>query len=425
MAHELKQRFLLIIIGLLFVGTTSGQAEESKSNKYSLDDCIALAYQNSETIKSAELGVSKARHGVSEARSGYLPGVTYEAAAVESELDTASGHEAGVSLNQNLYTWGKLSSQLKISQLELEAAEEDLRKAQQTLTYKVKAAFYEMWLANQALRVAQASYDNMDQHYQTTKYKYEAGTVSPYELLQAEVQWKKLKPTLISAKNNLEIARLNLATLVGSNGQEAFDIQAESLANLIPAKPSQSLDEALAVAYRDRPEMRQIQKEIASTKLQTKLKRAEYYPDLTLNGTYGKEKYDSDWGTTWSVTLDLSGTLFDGFSTQAQVAAAKDEEKIQESEAKQLRDDIRLELEQGLKVLEESLETIAANQANIELVQETLRLTKIRLEEGMATTTDLMDAQLDLDEALNGYYEGISDYLIALANWNLMTGKDI
>ena len=55
---------------------------------------------------------------------------------------------------------------------------------------------------------------------------------------------------------------------------------------------------------------------------------------------------------------------------------------------------------------------------------ESLELTQARFEENMATTMDIMDSQLVLDQALTGYYRGIALYLTAEAKLDLTAGKD-
>lgn len=432
MGHKLKSSFLIILIGLLFLHVVPGWAEESTTNKYSLEDCLNLAYQNSEEMKTATLKVSKAGYEVKQAEAGFLPSLDYDIYKQDSRAstDNYSYYEdyGALSLNQSLYTGGKLSATLKQARLDLENALEDQRQAKQQLTYDVKEAFYQLWLAMEELKVAQTSYENMEQHFHNTQQKFEEGTVSQYELLEAEVNWKKLKPDVIAAQNEVSLYKLNLGILIGINGNQPLEIEAEAFSEIVLEKIDLTLEKALETAYLERPEMRQQKNEIENAQLEIKIAKANYYPTLALSGSYQGSKSggssDADWEKVWALKLDLSGTLFNGGETQAKVAAAQKEVQVQLSSEKQLRDTIRLNLEKGLQSLANALETIEANKANIDLAKEALRLTQIQLEEGMATTTDLMDAQLDVDEALDGYYEGLNVYLTALANLDLLLGKD-
>jgi outer membrane protein TolC len=131
-----------------------------------------------------------------------------------------------------------------------------------------------------------------------------------------------------------------------------------------------------------------------------------------------------DWEKTWNLTLSLTGNLFDGFATASKVAAAKDNQKIMKNQELLLRDAVRIEVEKGLLELNENLESIRANQSQIDLSKEKLRMTQARFDAGMATTIDISDSQLDLDTALNGYYESIKNYLTALAKLDVTLGRD-
>jgi len=125
----------------------------------------------------------------------------------------------------------------------------------------------------------------------------------------------------------------------------------------------------------------------------------------------------------WSVTISVGGKLYDR-KIDAKIEQAKNKEDVSAIQETDLRDQIRLEAEQSLQNLTVSIETTRANQASIDLAREALRMTEIRVDNGMATTMDIMDAQLALDQALTGYYQGVVSYLTAEAKLDLVSGKD-
>ncbi|HYH02581.1 MAG TPA: TolC family protein, partial [Bacillota bacterium] len=390
--------------------------------------CLKYAYQNSEKLKIAELAVEQARCALKQATAGLWPTLGYEiyrarTGRPDMEYDT---DYKGLKFSQNLYTGGKLNASIKQARLRLENALEDQRQVKQQLANDVKQAYYQMWLALQKLTVAQASYDNMGKHFSNVDKKYQEGMIPKIDLLQAQVNWRKLKPEVISAQNEVSLCRSNLALLIGKQNEKTLLIELESLMKITPQTVTTSFDNHLGTAYRERPEMRELINNIEIAKLGVVIAQADYYPKVALSGSEDGNKNDlsPDWSESWTLTADLSGTLFNGFATRQNVASAKMEVAKQLSREKQLKDEIRLKLEQVLQTLEESIETIEVNQANCDLAKESLRLTQIKLDEGLATNTDLLDAQLDVDEALNGYYNGIYNYLAALANLDLVLGKD-
>lgn len=420
--HDFIVKIIIILVFLMIPGLCL--AEEPVQKTYSLDDCLKLAYQNSEDLKTAALNVSKARYSVKQVEAGFGPTLTYNVAADDISGDI--GYTGKISLIQTVYTWGKLSMNLELAQYKLKNALEDERQAKQDLTNNVKNAFYQLWLVNQKLKVVQASYQNMEKHFRNTEQRYQVGTISKFDYLQAEVQWKKLKPNLITAQNNASLSRMNLAVLIGIQLDRLFAIEENSLLKIAPQKIDLTVESALNSASKDRPEMRQMTNNIEIAKLQTKITETAYYSTLALSGNYANNKSESSsFEHTWALTLNLSGILFDNFSTQAKVASAKEDEQILLSNEIGLRNQIRLQLNESFQNLAQSFENIEANKANIGLFEEAFRLTQIKLEEGLATTTDLMDAQLDWDEALNGYYEGICDYLKSVSNLELIMGKTL
>jgi outer membrane protein TolC len=125
------------------------------------------------------------------------------------------------------------------------------------------------------------------------------------------------------------------------------------------------------------------------------------------------------------LSLGLSSVVFDGWVIPARVMQANENLKIAQIKETTIKDQIRLETAQALQSLEESLKTTRANQANLQLSQESLKQIQVRFSAGMATTNDITDAQVALEQTLNGYYQGISSYLTGLAKLDLITGKDV
>lgn len=417
--------FCLMII-LPFAATTL--AKTGRGSRMSLAECLNNAYGNSEKLKTADLAVTEARWQVRQVAAGWWPTLNYQlyrAQNGQSDLEYHADHQ-GLSLTQNIYTGGKLSASIRQTRLKLDNALEDQRRTKQQLTYDVKQAYYQLWLALQKLTVAQASYDNMEKHFHVVEKKYQEGMVPRLDLLQAEVNWRKLKPDVIAAQNEVALDRSNLAILIGEPDGRTVAIETDSLIRMTPQPIGVTMETALETAYRDRPELRQINNNIHLAQAGVAIARSDYYPKLALSGEYKDDQNDLNpgWNETWYLTLDLSGTIFNGFATRAKVAAAQIGIQKQLSGAKQLKDEIWLKLEQIYQSLDESVEAVKVNQANRDLATESLRLTQIKLDEGLATNTDLLDAQLNVDEAMNGYFQGVCNYLIALANLDLLLGKD-
>jgi outer membrane protein TolC len=429
---------------------SAAENPQPQDKPLSLDDCLGIGYSNSQDLKLAVKNLNIAEEGVKQAAGSFWPtlqyalnykktssgsvayiptGTTTDGAWKWQAVDTPDHSYSGtISLNLTLYSGGKLTKNLKVALLKLASAKEDQRAAKQKLTYNIKADFYSLWLAEQELKVAKNSYDNLKQHFEQVEKFYKVGSKSKYELLQAEVAWKKQQPMVIAAENSVEIAKLNLATLIGTSKNQDLKIGYDDSLLQVPDQITLSLQSLLEEAYQKRPETHQAIQNTQIAKLNSAIAKAAYKPTLSLSGTYGNDgdtSAVSDWNDeTWTLSVGLSGLLFDGRTTLSKIKEAKINEQIAAIQDTKTRDSIRQDVQTALQGLKEDLSSINSNQANIDLAKESLRMTEVRFEAGMNTTLDVKDAQLSLDEAADGYYEGISAYLTALAKLDYVLGKD-
>lgn len=401
-------------------------AEAGTSQVLTLEAGLELAFQNSSKLKVAAQKTAIAGESVTQAEAAYRPKVDYQVSATNQESDPEQIFSGGISATQPLYSFGRLKNRLKLAKTQLENARQDESRIRQELSYNVTEAYYKVWVAEQSLIVATNSLENMGHHYQQMKRFYETGNTSKFELLRAQVQWESLRPAVIKAQNEIALAKLSLATLIGLPQETAFTISFVPESLQLPREIKDVSGAIVNEAYQNRPEMKQIQIAAATAQIKTALAEAEYRPQLGLRGEYnrtGTESQPLDWEPTWSLSLAVTGNLYNASATRSKVNASRKEEAINREQEAALRDQIRLEVEQALQNRKESLETIKSNRFNMELAQESLRLSQARFDAGMGTTVDIMDAQLDLDKALNGYYQGIYSYLLANARIDLVTGR--
>jgi outer membrane protein TolC len=334
--------------------------------------------------------------------------------------------QAGISATMPLYNGGLSQNKLKIANIQLDSAKETSRKSKQQLVYNVKQTYYNVWLADQVLQVQQSSYNNMQHHVARIEALYKVGTASKFDLLRAQVQRDTLKPKVISAQNQLVLAKLQLATTIDLPKDRAFMVQYDVTKLNLPQAATQNLQKVLEEADQSRPELRQLRQGAEIKKIQTVMVKNSFKPVVDLTASFGgvnKTVALDDWYTGVELVLSVKGKVYDR-SVQTQIDQATGSEELTAIQEANLRDQIRLDAEQSLQNLEVGIETTVANQANLELAKESPRMTQARFDNGMSTTMDIMDAQLALDQAYSGYYQGVVTYLIAEAKIDLVTGKD-
>jgi outer membrane protein len=440
-------RIFISAIVVMMIPTGAFAADEPQTQPQvevlTLDQCLQIAYENSKQLKAADKSVVIAKANLAQAESNLFPTLSYSIEELKYGIDYPSGYGSTegsygfLYATQNLYTGGMTTGTIKVAELNLNKALEEQRKTKQTLTYDVKSAYYQAWLAARLLKVAQASYDDLGQHEQQTRLFYKVGTKSYHDLLQAQVNHEGQKPALITAQNNLVLANMKLATVVGIEEDRQITASDDPSKVTVPQSLEFEFQKLMEQAYRDRPEIHELKLADAINKVQTQMAYAGYKPKVSLIASMGgvgttaldySAKLGTDWASDmakdWVLALNITGNFFDGFKTPSAVTQGKATIEKAELIESYTRDTMRLEVRQALQTIHGDLETIAASKAQIDLAKENLRMTESSFHDGISTNMDVLDSELALDNASNSYYSALSAYLTALANLDLVLGKD-
>jgi outer membrane protein len=244
-------------------------------------------------------------------------------------------------------------------------------------------------------------------------------------LLRSEVQVANLKPQLIRAQNNLEVAKLSLKNVLGMDQAHPIEVQGEL--KYEPVNPD--LEDCLNTALERRPELKQfrLQKKMAGEAVNMAM--ASGLPSVFISGQYNywsdQLNFKSDtWQNFYSLNLQINIPLFNGLATHAKVSQAKTAVKELEFHQKGLADQIRLEVRQAALNLEEARQTLMSQEKNVDQAQESLRIAELNFKEGLITVLDVQQAQTALAQAKTNYSQALYDYFVAQAELNRSMGVE-
>ncbi len=411
-----------------------------------LEESLRLALAQNPNYLVAEEKVETARAQVREAAASFFPSLNAQGLQTLDEklfvlefpsfvpgqppqrmsIDFTKDYQFSLSLTLPIFTSGRLTSGFKQANYNLLSTEEGVRQSKQTTVFNTKLAFYSCLLAKNFVNVAEEAVEVVEKHYKNVKSLYEVGMASRFDLLRSEVQVANLKPQLIRTRNSLKIAELALKTLLGLDLSQEVEIKGELAFE--PFEPD--LEESIAKALFNRPEVSQVryQKEMAGEML--KMARASSLPTVALSGNYnfwadnlnfGKD----NWQSYYTVNLAFSIPIFNGFAASARVAQSKAMIKEIELADKGLQEMIKFEVRQAILKLKEAHESLLSQEKNVEQAQESLRIAELNFSEGMATTLDVSSAQAALSQAKTNYSQALYDYVISRAQLEKAMGVDL
>lgn len=342
----------------------------------------------------------------------FIPGGQPQRVAIDFTKD----YQLALSFTLPLFTGGRLTSGYKQAKYNFFSTQESVRQTSQETVFNVKRGYYGYLLAKKLVDVSEEALTLAGKLSQNVKNMYEVGIASRLDLLRAEVRVANLKPSVLQARNNLAVAELSLKTLLGLDLVQPVEIIGEMTYEPVEIK----LEESLAKALANRPELSQVNYQKKMAQEMVKIARAAGLPTLAVSGSYSywadlfSFKRDN-WQSFYSFNLVLDIPIFNGFSTSAKVAESEAMIREIEHTEKGLIDGIKFEVESAVLTLNQAKESLLSQEKNIEQARESVRVAELNYGEGLATILDVDSAQVALSEARINYLQALYEYTVSLA----------
>ncbi len=392
---------------------------------YSLEEAVALARQQNPDIAIARKKVEAARGGVVEARSGYLPsvvsnGIYRNRQQQESTRLRSNDYNASVRIVQNLYTGGAVSSATAIARLNHDKQELELQAVIDRVTMDVRSTFYELLFNRAKVKVREQALDVFRGELKSQKERLSAGTVGQLNVRRAEVALANEEAELIDAQTQVRLTYLRLGELLGLNSNaDPFSFEVVGQLQYEPRHPD--LNECLARALVNRPEIKSAEIDVAIEGRQLNLDRSELRPQVeAFSGYEVYNERDPSLGREFNhgyvVGVNASWHLFDGWATKGKMQATR----ARQDAAKQALDATRLSVESDVRSaildLRQSDRVLEAETKNVQTADESFEIAKGNLDAGLGTQLDILQAAADVTRTRSTRLGAIFQHNVALAH---------
>ena len=400
-------------------------------SQWSLRQCTEYAVEHNLNIKQRVNLREKNVLQLSTARNSRLPDLTASAsqnfsfgrgltaANTYSNTNTSStSFSLGTSVP--LFTGFQIPNQIKLNQLNLEAATADLEKAKDDIQTQVAKAYvqilYDMEIADVARR--QVAIDSM----QVVRLQalVDNGKASGAELSQQKATLANSRLTATQAENTQRLAVLTLTQLLELPTPDGFSIVRPVLSEEMRIKNQgcPSPDAIYAEALGVKPEILAQQLRLRATDHNIKIAQAGYMPTLSLSGGLGSNYYttsgfNSDaFGTQLKnnfsqyVGLNLSIPIFNRFQTRNSVRNARIEQQNQQLALDKTKKTLYNEIQQVYYNTLNAQEKEKSSSEAVRSSNDAFQLMQAKYENGKATITEF-------NEAKNTYLRAESDYVQA------------
>ena len=179
-----------------------------------------------------------------------------EAQRAQSSQLRPEDYNASLRVVENLYTGGATSNQVAIARLTLAKQLDELQAVTDRVTMDVRLAFYELLLNREKIHVREQSVAVLREEFKSQRERLSAGLVGPLDASRAEVALANEEPELIQAQTDLRNSYLRLNDLCGIDGRSSGDRQFEAVGSLQYEPRHPTLNDTLARALINRPEIK-------------------------------------------------------------------------------------------------------------------------------------------------------------------------
>jgi outer membrane protein TolC len=225
----------------------------------------------------------------------------------------------------------------------------------------------------------------------------------------------------ITASNNMALARLRLAQLVGGEPGESVDIGE----NLVPLPLAMGKEELQRLAWESRQELKELATEVAKAAVGVRQARGAYLPILYGTAAYQMNDRDVPFGRDndgWEVGASLRWELFDGLRRSHEQGKAEAQRNAAAEYLENFRKEVALQVEESQLRRTEAQKRLEVARHAVDDAAEVVRLLSRRFENSLATFAELLDAQTALNSARAHLIENESDYAQATARIYFATG---
>jgi len=424
----MRKKFLAVILSIFFIASPSYGADIIKrGDLLDLQRCIDIALTNHPSINAASGTVKAGESKVGQARSNYYPQLTFQSnyqrigPAVSSlRNDPYNQYSNTLNLSQNIFDFGKTSTQVAIQSLNKESSEADLHDVRNQVIFNVKQYYYGFLQGKMSRNVASETVNQFQEHYKMTKAFFETGKSSKIDVTSAEVNLSNARINLLKAENSLRIAKINLNNAMGVTNVPEYEIKDD----LIYRPCAISLPDALQNAYMNRPDLLSLTRKKEGLEKTIQLQKKGYLPTLSGNAAYGYTGDDTSLDKAWNVGVTLTFPLFTGLSTKYQVEEARANLDVLKANEDTLKQKVYQEIESAYLSLREAEERISAGTVVVRQAEENLELAHGRYASGVGSYIEITDAMISLNNAKMTYINALSDYKVNEAGLQKAMGAD-
>lgn len=429
----LKSRRVALLAAACSTGLILG-ASASSVHAETLAEAIAMAYESNPTLQAQRATQRALDESYVQARTGWRPTISLQATTQDTEVRTPGGVRidrapffiygpqtsesaaAGITINQPLYTGGRVAASVSAAEADILAGRENLRRIESQVLSNVITAYVDVRRDQEALRIRQENVNVLSRQLDESRARFDVGEITRTDVAQSQARLAAAQAQFTQAQAQLAISRANYAAVVGRN---PGDLAPEpSLASLLPS----DVDQAFTAAEQNNAQIRAAEFTAQASRARVAGARAERLPRVDLQGraTFnsgdegGRGEFE-DYSRSLFAGATVTVPLFTGGLNNSRVRQAIERNNTDRINIEGARRSVLQNLTQTWNQLTAARANISSTEQQVAAARIAQEGTRQEQQVGLRTTIDVLNAEQELRQAELAQVSARRDEYVAAA----------
>ena len=347
--------------------------------------------------------------------SDYIPSISQMlsgamAASWALPLQDRSLGFVGGDVTVPLWMGGKINAANRAARINEQTARSQGIQQRNALVSELVERYYGLALARQVVVVRQQVVDGVRKHLEDAAALEAQGMISRSEKLYVEFKMSEAERDLQNAQSQVETIAAALNSTIG----QTDDYQPVTAMFIL--ERIEPLDHFRTLAAERNPLLDQVDQKRRLAYEGVRAQRSSFLPQVVAMG--GMSFYDYQVSKVlprWAVGVGVNFKLFDGLNREYKYSAAKQTVRRVEALQDKAGNDISVLVEKLYNQMENYRTQMASIEASLAFAEEYLKTKNAAFLEGMSSSTDLIDAELNLAKVKTERIEAVYRYDVSLA----------
>ena len=434
----------------------------SAQEVWTLEQCIRYAFDNNIQLKQMQLNVDRAENDLLQSKLNLLPSVNASGSFNSSKgkvLDqntftvvdgaTVNSLTANIGGSVTLFKGLQQKNTIDRNQFSLFESIQNVEKLRNDLSINIALNYLQIIHAQEQLAVAENQLELTTLQIELTTALVEAGSKPEGDLFEIQSQAAREELDIVTARNTLEIARLNLAQLLDLETSTNFQVAVPDFSNIGISEVSESVDDVFVTAESILPQIKAAEYSLKS--IEKQLSIAKGYRSPTLNFSVGSgSRYSSSAspramkdgsGNTYFVDfplkdqldaninsyigVNLSIPIFNGWQVQTGIKNARLNVQNYQYQLQLAKNTLYKEIQQAHADATAALKRYLAATKAVASMKEAFRYTEQRYEVGLMNFVDYSTAKTRFTIAQSELLQAKFDYIFKTKVLDFYNGRPI